>query len=180
MPTGLLGVSQFQPPLFTDSTTTTTTSTIDPPINVNASNTRTSDLGLLVGNTSPPISPFTQDDPDTIFSGDDDDFARFSYSPFNIQTESDHGAPITRGKLKAINEKLNLLLQSSKASSSEDYSQVTIKSFLETFTKEHSANLEKTNKALYTSASVCNEMIEKVDKLITDACSFIEKFHSSC
>ncbi|CAI9291697.1 unnamed protein product [Lactuca saligna] len=112
-------------------------------------------------------------------SGDDDDFAGFTYNPFNNRTESDDEDPVTQGKLKAINDRLDSLLQSSKASSTEDYSQATIKSFLETLMNEHSANLEKTNKAVNSSASVCIQTTEKVDKLITDTCEFMEKFQSS-
>ncbi|CAI9260277.1 unnamed protein product [Lactuca saligna] len=62
--------------------------------------------------------------------------------------KSDDEAPVTREQLKAVNEKLDSFLQSSKASSTGYYSQATIKSFLETLTKEHSANLEKMNKAV--------------------------------
>lgn len=51
-----------------------------------------------------------------------------------------------------------------------------MKPFLETLTKEHSDNLEKTNKVVDASASVCNIATEKVDKLIIDARSFMEKF----
>ncbi|CAI9285238.1 unnamed protein product [Lactuca saligna] len=114
-----------------------------------------------------------------IYCGDDDDFAGFTYNSFIIKTESDDEALVTRGKLKAIHENLDLLLQSSKASSGEDYSQETGKSFLETLTKEQSANLEKMNKVVDDFASVCNNMNEKVDKIITDAQSFTEKFQSS-
>ncbi|CAI9280099.1 unnamed protein product [Lactuca saligna] len=56
---------------------------------------------------------------------------------------------------------------------------LTITSFLDTLTKEHSANLEKTNKEVDTFASVCNETTKNVDKLIKDAHAFMEKFQSS-
>ena len=86
-----------------------------------------------------------------IYGVDDDDFAWITYSTFNIKAKSDEEAPVTRGKLKVIHENLDLLLQSSKASSSEDYSQATVKSFLETLKKENSAKLEKANKAVYVT-----------------------------
>ncbi|CAI9269763.1 unnamed protein product [Lactuca saligna] len=175
-----LGVSQVQTPFLTDSTTTTTTTFIvDPTVTVNTSYVGVGPLGFTIGHSTPPISPFRQDDLDMIYGGDDDDFEGFTYSPFNIQIERDDEALVTRGKLKAINEKLDSLLQASKASSSDEYSQVTMKPFLETLTKEHSANLEKTNKVVDASASVCNTTTEKVDKLIIDARSFMEKFQRS-
>ncbi|CAI9304132.1 unnamed protein product [Lactuca saligna] len=112
-PSVTLGISQT-PPIFNDSTTTPTTS-VEAPISVNASDART---------------------------GASDDFARFSNSSFNTKTESNDEAPVTRGQLKAIHTKLDSLLHASKASSTDDYSQETIKSLLETLTKEHSAKLE--------------------------------------
>ena len=54
-----------------------------------------------------------------------------------------------------------------------------MKSLLENLTKEHSANLEKTNKAVDASASVCNIMTKKIDKLIYDAHAFMEKFQTT-
>ena len=54
--------------------------------------------------------------------GDDDDFVGFTYNPFNIRTESDDEALVTRGQLKAINEKLDSLLYATKTTSTDDYS----------------------------------------------------------
>lgn len=77
-----------------------------------------------------------------IYGDGEDDLLGFTFSPFTIRTESDDEAPVTKGKLKAIHEKLDSLLQASKPSSSDDYSQALIKPILETITKEHSSNLE--------------------------------------
>lgn len=111
--------------------------------------------------------------------GNDDNFVGFTYSSFNIKTESDEEAPITKGKLKAIHEKLDSLLHATKTSSTDDYSQATVKSILETLTKEHTANLEKMNKAVDASSTVCNKTTEKEDKVIIDAQVFMEQFQSS-
>ncbi|CAI9303570.1 unnamed protein product [Lactuca saligna] len=105
-----VGVSQSEPPFLNDSTTITTTFTIDPPVTINTFDTGASASGFTVGHIFPTISPFRQDDPDAIFGGDYDHFTGFTYSPFNIQTKSDDEAPVTRGQLNAINEKLDLLL----------------------------------------------------------------------
>ncbi|CAI9302360.1 unnamed protein product [Lactuca saligna] len=110
--------------------------------------------------------------------GDDDDFAGFPYSPFNIRTENDDESLITKGQLKLINEKLDSLLNAEKTSSIEDYSQATVKSILETVTKEHFANLERMNKAVDDSTSVCNKTTQKVDILISDAQVFMEQYQS--
>ncbi|CAI9280758.1 unnamed protein product [Lactuca saligna] len=165
-----MGVSQPQAifaqstPLFTDLTTTTTTSTSEPPVSINASNAGASASDSTLGHSTPPISPLCQDDQE-IFDGDDEeDFGGFTYSPFNIRIESDDEAPITRGKFKALTEKLDSLIESTKTSSRGDYSQETIKAFFETLTKEHSANLEKTNQAINASASIFKETTEKIEK----------------
>ncbi|CAI9293451.1 unnamed protein product [Lactuca saligna] len=133
---------------------------------------------LDTGNSTPPISPLRQNGQDMIF-GDDDDFARFTYSPFKIRSQSDDESPITRGQLKAINETLDSLLHATNTSSTNDYSQATIKSILDTLTNEHSSNLENMNKAVDASAILYNNMTEKLNKLINHAQVFMEKFESS-
>ncbi|CAI9289885.1 unnamed protein product [Lactuca saligna] len=114
-----------------------------------------------------------------IYGDDVDDFVGFTYSLFNIMTKSADEAPVTRGQLKAIHEKLDSLLHASKAPSTDDYSKETVKSLLETLTKEHSANLEKMNMAVDASATICNNSNEKFDKLITDARVFMKILQSS-
>ncbi|KAL7587596.1 hypothetical protein Lser_V15G40912 [Lactuca serriola] len=105
--------------LFMDSTTTTTTTTT------------------------------TTNDPDTIFGDGRDIFEDFTYNPFRVQQESDEDdAPMTTEQFKAINTKLDSLLESTKAYSSNEYSPASIKAFLETLTKEHASNLALTNKHL--------------------------------
>ncbi|CAI9295633.1 unnamed protein product [Lactuca saligna] len=181
-----LGVLQ-PTPIFTDSTTTPST-TIKRPVSVNASDAGARASGFTTGHSTPLISPLRQNDLDMIV-GDDEDFARFTYSLFNIRTKSDDEAPITRGKINAIDEKLDSLLHVSKASSTDDYSQATIKSLLETLMKEHSTNLEKMNKVVDASAKA-NEVIsslgstlktekEKLQEVCTGLKSDHDEFQSS-
>ncbi|XP_023762192.1 cell wall protein DAN4-like [Lactuca sativa] len=180
-----MGVSQPQAsippstPLFTDSTTTTTTTTSTPPISVTVSDTGAGASGFTLGHESTPISPLRQGDPDTVFGYDVDDFEAFTYIPFTIQDDSNDDAPITKGQLKALNEKMDSLLESTKASSHSDYSQEAVKAFFETLTKEHFANLDKTNQAIENSASVCKETTEKVDKLLSDVKTFMVDYQTS-
>ncbi|CAI9265644.1 unnamed protein product [Lactuca saligna] len=101
------------------------------------------------------------------------DFEAFVYRPFTVQEDNDEDVLVTKWQLEAINENLETLLLSTKASFSNDYYGEAIKAFLETLTKEHIANLDKTNKAVDDSASVCKETTEKVDKLIFDVRSFM-------
>ncbi|CAI9285847.1 unnamed protein product [Lactuca saligna] len=69
--------------------------------------------------------------------------------------------------------------KSTKASSRSDYSEETVKAFLETLNKEHTANLDKTNKVVDESANFCKETTQKVDKQISDARSFMSTFQNS-
>lgn len=105
-----MGALQTQTPLFTNSTSTTTTSTVEPPVSVNTSDVRVGASGFTVGQSTPPISHLRQDDPNIVFGEEEEDFGGFTYSPFNIRTASDDEAPVTKGQLKDIKEKLNLLL----------------------------------------------------------------------
>ena len=56
--------------------------------------------------------------------GDDQNvFEEFQYNPFNVhQASDDEDAPMTKGKFKALNGKLDTLFESSKSSSSTKYS----------------------------------------------------------
>ncbi|CAI9295717.1 unnamed protein product [Lactuca saligna] len=165
-------------PFFTDSTVPPTTSG-EPVVSVNASDVGARTSGFTSSHISPPISPMHRDDPDMIYGDDEDDLAGFTFSLFIIQTASDDVAYVTKGKLKAIHEKLDSLLQASKPSSSHDYSQASIMSIIETLTKEYSSNLEKMNKAVDASTLVYNKTTEKVNKLISDAICFMNNFSSS-
>ncbi|CAI9280548.1 unnamed protein product [Lactuca saligna] len=96
----------------------------------------------------------------------------------STKTSLDEEAPVTRGQLKEIHEKLYLLLHALKASSTDDYSQATVKSLLDTLTKEHSAKLENMNNAVDASTTVCKNTTETVDKLITDARAKLWEVHT--
>ena len=69
------------------------------------------------------IFPLRDDDLDLIFGDSQEDFQDFNYSPFTVhQTSDDDEAPITKGKFKTLNEKLDTLLESSKSSSKREHS----------------------------------------------------------
>lgn len=113
------------------------------------------------------------------FGGEEKEFEVFHFSPFSAQADNEYDAPITQGQLKAIKKKLDSLLESTKASSSDSYSQEAIKALIKTTLKEHAANLEKANKVVENSAVTCKEATKKVDKLNSDARSFMRTFQGS-
>ncbi|CAI9287626.1 unnamed protein product [Lactuca saligna] len=121
-------------PLFSDFITPPTTS-VEPPVLVNASYAGADTSGFTMSHISPPISSLCQDNPDMIYGDGEDDMVGFTFSPFTIRSESDEKAPVMKGQLKAIHENLDSFLKASKPSSTEDYSQASVKSILETLTK---------------------------------------------
>lgn len=133
-----VGVSQPQisvaqtTPLYTDSTTTTS-ATSSPPVTVNVFDTGTGTFGVTVGPSSSTVLPLRVDDHDMIFGDDRDDFQDFHYSRFTIHQESDDDdEPMTKGQFKALNKKLDTLLESSKSSSNSEYSFEADKALIET------------------------------------------------
>ncbi|CAI9288156.1 unnamed protein product [Lactuca saligna] len=134
---------------------------------------------VTLGHSTPPISHLHKDDDDTVFGGDEEYFATFPFSSFTVQADSHTKAPVTQGQLKEIKEKLNSLLEASKASYSEVYSKAAVKFIFQAITKKHNVNHKKLNKAVTGSAVMCKDSTEKVDKLINDAQTFILKFQTS-
>ncbi|CAI9269315.1 unnamed protein product [Lactuca saligna] len=165
-------------PLIFDSIIPPTTSA-EPLVLVNASDAGAKTLGFST-HVSPPISPLRQDDPDMIFGDEEEeDLGGFTYSPFQITTESEDETLVTKGQLKSLHDNIDQLLLSTKASSSESYSKAAVNSLFGTLTKEHSDNIEKMNKSVDASAEVWKTMTEKVDKLTSDTTFFMENFQSS-
>ncbi|CAI9280709.1 unnamed protein product [Lactuca saligna] len=109
-------------PLFSDSITPPTTS-VEPPVSVNAYDAGADTSGFTTSNISPPISPLRQDDPNMIYGDGENDMAGFTFCPFTIRTGSDDEALVMKVQLKAIHEKLDSLLKASKPSSTDEYSQ---------------------------------------------------------
>ncbi|CAI9274748.1 unnamed protein product [Lactuca saligna] len=136
-------------------------------------------IGVTLCFASFTISPLRQDDQDTNFAGYHDEFQYSKYSPFNVQEESDDDAPITKGKFKAVNEKLDNLLESSKTSSRIEYSFESIKALIETLTKEHTNSPVASTKVVENLESTVREMTEKVEKLLANVTHFMEEFQSS-
>nr|KAJ0218999.1 hypothetical protein LSAT_V11C300141000 [Lactuca sativa] len=153
-------------PIFTDFTIPPKTS-VATVSSVNVSDTRATSSGFST-HVSPPISPIRTDDPNMIFGEDDDDLGRFTYSPFQIQTQRKDEATMSQGQLRSLHEKIDQLLLASKSSSSKSESQ-----------KENVANATTMSKAVSDSAEVCKPTTEKVDKLIADTIEFMEDYKNA-
>ena len=105
---------------------------------------------------SPPIFTLNCDDPDMIFCDDEDEYLRvFTYSPFQIRTENDGEEQVTKGKLQSLHENIDQLLQSTNASSTDDYAKAAVESLFKRIMKQHSASIETSNKAVVDFVEVC-------------------------
>lgn len=114
-------------PLFSDSTIPLTTSA-EPSVSVNISDTGAKNSGFPT-HVSPPISRIRQDDPNMIFGdAEDEDLGGFTYSPFQIRTDSEVETLVTKGQLQSLHDELDQLFLLSKASSSEAYSKAAVES----------------------------------------------------
>ena len=64
-------------------------------------------------------------------------------------------------------------INASQASSSDAYSKVAVEAFFQSMTKEHQVNLDKANQVVSDSTAMCKEVLEKVEKLIFNAQTFM-------
>lgn len=82
---------------------------------------------------------------------------------FNVQQSSDdEDAHVMKGKFKDLNEKLDMILESTKSSSSFEYMLASHRALIETLTKEHDANLAKSIKVVEDYEKTCKEMTKKL------------------
>ena len=136
--------------------------------------------GVTIGPSSTQISPLHNDDPDTIFGDDHDDFQDFHYSSFNVQPSSDDkDEPMTKEQFKTLNEKLDTLLESSKTSTNTEYTYECVKAIIATFTKKHAKSLDASTKVVENSEKTIHEATEKVEKLVNEVTKFMVDFRWS-
>lgn len=172
-PNVFIGVSQphisisLTTPLYTKSTTTTSTSS--PQVTVNVSDMEEGAFGVTVNLSFTQVSPLRDEDLDTIFGDDRDDFQDFHYSPFNVhQSSHDDEAPMMKGQFKVLNDKLDTLLKSSKSSSNSEYSFESHKALIETLKKENAKNLAYSTKVIENTEKIVRETAEKVEKRLSN------------
>lgn len=137
------------PPIFIETTTTSTTTEPLAFVNVSDTGAPTSCVETLI--ISKPLSSSHSTKSETILGEEDVEFDTFHYSPFTVQRNSDDDAPITKRHLKDLNEKLNTLIASSSSSSTTAYSEIVINGLVATLFKEHESSIDKSNKAVEAS-----------------------------
>lgn len=135
--------------------------------------------GFVTSTTTPPVSPQPGHTSEDHLGSDGLDFDTFDYSPFSIQEDIDDDAPLAQRHLKELNTKLDSLLASAAASSSNSYSEATIKNLFNSLVKEHAANLDKAHKVVDDSNLLNQQTTEKVDKLISQTEVFITDLNTA-
>ncbi|CAH1416310.1 unnamed protein product [Lactuca virosa] len=130
-----------------------TTNPENPEVTVNVSDTG-ANTSFFTTHVSPPIFPIRKYDPEIIFGDDDDhhhdDLGGFTYSPFQIRTESENEATVTKGFLKSLHEKI-----------------------------ENAENAAKMNREISESADICKSTTKKVDKLISETTTSMENYRTT-
>ncbi|KAL7615495.1 hypothetical protein Lser_V15G04566 [Lactuca serriola] len=127
---------------------------------------------------SPPPSPQAAEDEEPFLGGEDMTFDSVYYSPFQVQSDDDDDAPITKKHLKELHNKIDSLIASSSTSQSS-ISEVSIKKIVDAFSKAHQVSLDSATAAIDASTKACEAATEKVDKLFTDASSLLQSLQES-
>ena len=90
------------------------------------------------------------------------------YSPYQVQSDDDDDAPVTKKHLKELHEKIDSLIASSSSSRST-ISEAAIQGLVDSFTKAHEASINSATAAIDASTKACAAATEKVEKLFVDA-----------
>nr|KAJ0203038.1 hypothetical protein LSAT_V11C500245520 [Lactuca sativa] len=117
-------------PIFTESTISHHTNAT-PASSVHVSDTGANTSGFS-SHVTPPISLIRIDDSEMLFGNHEDDYLDgFTYSPFQIRTDSEDEVSTVKRELKSLHEKIDQLLLASQVSTSEAYSKAVVESILE-------------------------------------------------
>lgn len=112
-----------------------------------------------------------------MLGGEDVNFDTLYYSPYQLESDGEEDAPVTKPHLKEMNEKLDKILDSS--STHDPSSKSAMKSLMATWVKDHEASISKATSAIDASVKVCTGATEKVDKLISQEKELFEVFRKN-
>ncbi|KAL7614214.1 hypothetical protein Lser_V15G07192 [Lactuca serriola] len=179
------------PPIFTEATTTTAE------VRTNVSDTRAptkapeptpttepTSQPEPTSTTKPPPSPppsslaKSTEDEEPFLGGEDMTFDSVYYSPYQVQSDDDEDAPVTKKHLKELHEKIDSLIASSSSSQST-ISEAAIQKIVDAFSKAHEVSLSSATAAIDASTKACAAATEKVEKLFTDASSLLQSLQET-
>ena len=101
------------------------------------------------------------------------------YSPYQVQSDDDDDAPVTKKHLKELHEKIDSLITSSSSSSRSTISKAAIQGLVDTFTKAHEASINSATATIDASTKACAAATEKVEKLFVDANSLLQSLQGA-
>ncbi|KAL7601420.1 hypothetical protein Lser_V15G24050 [Lactuca serriola] len=107
--------------------------------------------------TEPPPSPppsypaHSADNEEPFLGGENMTFDSVYYSPYQIHSDDDDDAPVTKKHLKELHEKIDSLIASSSSTSQSTISEAAIQVNIDTFTKAHEASISSTTAAIDAS-----------------------------
>ncbi|KAL7587460.1 hypothetical protein Lser_V15G39921 [Lactuca serriola] len=187
------------PPIFTEATTTTTadvrTNVSDTGVHTDApkfnsapeptpTTEHTTQPEPTTTTTETPVSPppsspaHASEGEEPFLGGEDMTFDSVYYSPFQLQSDDDEDAPITKKHLKELHDKIDSLIASSSTSQSS-ISEAAIQKIVDAFSKAHQVSLDSATAAIDASTKACEAATEKVDKLFTDASSLLKSLQEN-
>ncbi|KAL7609467.1 hypothetical protein Lser_V15G13968 [Lactuca serriola] len=120
----------------------------------------------------PPTSIPAAEDEEPFLGGEDMTFDSVYYSPFQVQSDDDDDAPVTKKHLKELHEKIDSLMASSSSSQSS-ISEAAIQRIVDAFTKAHDASVSLATAAIAATTKAYEAATEKVEKLFTDTSSLL-------
>ncbi|KAL7586307.1 hypothetical protein Lser_V15G38798 [Lactuca serriola] len=192
------------PPIFTEATTTTTadvrTNVSDTGVHTDAPKSTPAPETTPAPEPTPTPEQTTQPDPtytteppaspppsspghaseeeEPLLGGENMTFDSVYYSPFQVQSDEDDDAPVTKRHLQELHDKIDSLIASSSTSQSS-LSEAAVQKIVDTFSKAQQASLDSATTAIDASTKSCQAATEKVDKLFTDASSLLKSLQES-
>ncbi|KAL7600948.1 hypothetical protein Lser_V15G23566 [Lactuca serriola] len=100
------------------------------------------------------------------------------YSPFQVQSDEEDDAPVTKKHLKELNENVDLLLASSSNQQSS-LSEVALQKIVDAFSRAQHDSVASATVAIDASTRACEAATEKVDKLFSDASVLLKSLQES-
>ncbi|KAL7590355.1 hypothetical protein Lser_V15G35622 [Lactuca serriola] len=134
--------------------------------------------------TTPPASPPPQspedasDGDDQYLGGDHMNFDSVYYSPFQVQSDEEDDAPVTKKHLRELNEKVDQLLASSSNQQSS-LSEAALQKIVDAFSRAQHDSVASATAAIDASTQACEAATEKVDKLFSDASDLLKSLQES-
>ncbi|KAL7611656.1 hypothetical protein Lser_V15G06890 [Lactuca serriola] len=127
----------------------------------------------------PPPSPENASDGENPYLGGENmNFDSVYYSPFQVQSDEEDDAPVTKKHLKELNEKLDLLLASSSNQQSS-LSEAALQKIVDAFSRAQHDSVASATAAIDASTKACEAATEKVDKLFSDASILLKSLQES-